>query len=146
MDVPGNGNIISDIGVNAVDETGSCVQVTVSVRDQCTPRVRLSNGTVISGRGFSGGGVSVSKRRSDRVRISVPNCEGVKLVMWVVCEVEGGQEMLRFVVSRGVNLHPTSHGLVGKLKKCYLLLNINFKSPNYLINGARDTHDQLTTN
>ena len=114
MDIPENGNIISDIGVNAVDETGSCVQVIVSVRDQCTPRITLSNDTVVSGRNFNGGGVSVSKHRSDRVRISVPNCEGVRLVMWVVCEEEGGQEMLRFVISRGVNLHPTSHGLVGE--------------------------------
>ena len=50
-----------------------------------------------------------------RVRISVPNCENVQLVMWIVCEEVRGEGMLRFIITRGVNLRPTSHGLLGKL-------------------------------
>ena len=61
---------------------------------------------------YRSSGVSVSKYRQ-RVRVSVPNCDNVQLVMWVECEEVGGQEMLKFIISRGVNLQPTSHGLLG---------------------------------
>ena len=48
------------------------------------------------------------------MRVSVPNCESVQLVMWIVCEEVRGEEMLKFTITRGVNLRPTSHGLLGK--------------------------------
>ena len=49
-----------------------------------------------------------------RVRISVPNCGNVSLIMWVTCQNVSGQEMIRFNISRGIPLQPTSHGLLGK--------------------------------
>jgi len=56
------------------------------------------------------------RRFSDRVRIAVPNCEYLELVMWVMYQERGDQRMLKFVITRGYNLAPTSHGLVGELE------------------------------
>ena len=54
--------------------------------------------------------------RCDQVRISVPNCEYLDLVMWVMYQERDDQRMLKFVITRGYNFAPTSHGLVGKLE------------------------------
>ena len=56
----------------------------------------------------------------------MPNCADVSLVMWVVCETVditdpytgvnlGPVNMIKFIISRGFNLHEYSHGLIGKL-------------------------------
>jgi len=66
---------------------------------------------------FSVAGISARKTRSDRVRVSLPNCENVNLVLWVICERQP-INMIRFQIARGINLNPTSHGLLGK---CLLL-------------------------
>ena len=55
------------------------------------------------------------RRYSNRVRVSVPNCELVDLVMWVMVVEMRGENMIKFVIMRGVNLSPTSHGLVGEI-------------------------------
>ena len=47
----------------------------------------------------------------NRWRVSVPNCHRPRVVIWTTCE----ENMLRFDVSRGSNLNPSSHGLLGKL-------------------------------
>ena len=62
------------------------------------------------------------RRYSKRARISVPNCNDINLIMWVICEertilnsdVTG--EMLKFVVLRGLNYGRRAHGLLGKLR------------------------------
>ena len=102
-----DGNFISKIGVLAEDNSGACQQIEADI-EGCTARV--GGQVVIS---YNQDGVSVM-RRTDRVRIAVPNCDDVDLVMWVVCETRGEQRMIRFVVARGFNLRSTSHGLVGK--------------------------------
>lgn len=112
MDIPDNGNIIGTVGIRAVDRVGVCVDVAVDLKDNCVPRISQGNVTQTMLR-YSSNGVSMSTHR-DRVRVSVPNCEGVQLVMWVICEEVGGQEMIKFVISRGINLRPSSHGLLGE--------------------------------
>ena len=104
---PSNGNIISKIGVLAEDSNGMCQEIEADLNN-CTARV---NGTVVTM--YNQDGIRVM-RRTNRIRISVPNCESTDLVMWVTCEVQGEQSMIKFVVARGFNLRPTSHGLVGK--------------------------------
>ena len=111
MNIPENGNIISSIGVRAVNRLSRCVDVEVSLAGNCTPVVSEGNRTFVTSR-YRSGGIAVSKYR-ERVRVSVPNCDNVQLVMWVECEEVGGQEMLKFIISRGVNLQATSHGLLG---------------------------------
>ena len=101
-------NIITSIGVKAVDDQGQCINIIVSAKDQCNPQI---NG--VQALRYDQSGIIVAKHMS-RVRLSVPNCESEQLVMWVLCEDINGQKMIDFVVSRGINLSPSSHGLVGK--------------------------------
>ena len=120
MNIPENGNIIDAIGIRAVNSLGWCLDVGVSLASNCTPVVSEGNRTFSTSR-YRSGGISVSKYR-DRVRISVPNCENVQLVMWVECEEVRGQKMVKFIISRGVNLRPTSHGLLGKYSDMSIVL------------------------
>lgn len=110
------GNIIQQVGIVAVDSSNNCHNITVTLTNgQCRTR-RVSNGV---NRDYSTSfednfnGVAIRQRTLNRVRVSVPNCERVPLVMWVVCETVNEQQMIRFEISRGVNLRPTSHGLLG---------------------------------
>ena len=114
-------NVIDVLGVKALDTNNRCVNVRVNVHG-CTAEV---NGVEIGmNERYSSGGVSV-RRRKDRVRISVPNCNQLTLVMWAVCEIDLPNqpgEMIKLVVSRGLNFEKrVAHGLIGK---CKGLLNI----------------------
>ena len=111
MDIPDNGNIISEIGVFAYDTAGGCINILVDVND-CIPVV---NGVAYSGDpGYDMNGVT-ARRRSNRARITVPNCDGDHddLVFWVVCQNINSQRMIKFQVLRGSALQPDSHGLIG---------------------------------
>ena len=112
-------NVIDRIGVRAIDETGACRNIQVDING-CTASV---DGVPVISTAFSSGGITVRKS-SNRVHISVPNCNDASLVMWVFCETHtledpfGGDEvtgdMLKFVVMRGLNFgHILSHGLLG---------------------------------
>ena len=108
--IPGNTSIINNvgrIGVLAVDDNGDCQRITIDVM-QCTGTVGSTE--VTQGSPYDIAGIRV--RKGGRYfRIAVPNCERQDLVSWVICEQSN---MLKFVITRGFNLQPTSHGLVGK--------------------------------
>lgn len=112
MDPPATGNIVSTIGIRAVDDRGSCVDIEISLKTECVPFIRVSEEEVINASRYSSHGVSVRKHRQG-VRVAVPNCENTPLVLWVVCDEIRNQSMIRLVISRGVNLRPTSHGILG---------------------------------
>ncbi len=115
-------NIIDEIGVRAVDEMDQCVNVSVDV-DMCS--AKINQRSLALNERYSRNGVSV-RRYSNRVRISVPNCNDLTLVMWVICQrhtledpsqpgasVTG--DMIKFVVMRGLNFRQRrAHGLLGK--------------------------------
>ena len=109
MDIPENGNIMRAIGIRAVSLSGACHDIKVRINDTLTTTV--DNFEISSV--FVSDGVRV-RAYLDRVRVSVPNCDLVDLIMWIARDVTNGQAMLRFQVSRGYNLSPTSHGLIGK--------------------------------
>ena len=100
-------NVVGRVGVLAVDNDGNCQRITVDVME-CTGTVGSTE--VTQGSPYDNAGIRVRKGRR-YFRIAVPNCERQDLVSWVICE-EG--DMLKFVITRGFNLQPTSHGLVGK--------------------------------
>ena len=100
-------NVIGRVGVLAVDNDGNCQRITINVME-CTGTVGSTE--VTQGSPYDNAGIRVRKG-SRYFRIAVPNCERQDLVSWVICE-EG--DMLKFVITRGFNLQPTSHGLVGK--------------------------------
>ena len=104
---PNDGNIITSVGVKAVDRSGKCVDIVVSLSEQCLPYVDS-----VQTMYYDQFGVSVRKR-GDKVSVAVPNCENEQLVMWMMCKTIAGQRMLDFSIRRGLNLRPTSHGLLG---------------------------------
>ena len=114
-------NVINQIGVRATDDENECKNILVDV-DGCRASV---NGMELNGQMYSSNGISV-RSYANRVRISVPNCNELSLIMWVFCETRtlddpdapGGSitgEMIKFVVMRGLNFgHRQAHGLIGK--------------------------------
>ena len=121
-------NIIDSINIVAVDNQGNCQKISVDV-DGCLAAVdgltlqpmseKRSIGT------YDKNGISV-RSYSTRARITVPNCADNKLVMWVICEnmavYDGHNDvytdpmnMIKFEITRGLNLHEYSHGLLGNL-------------------------------
>ena len=114
-------NVINRIAVRAVDNSNTCRNILVDAENACSAEM---DGASINE--FDQAGVSVRSFK-ERVRISVPNCDNQKLVMWVICEHGSLQlfgsdsdrtvyeaRMIKFVVARGFNLQPTSHGIIGK--------------------------------
>ena len=116
-------NIIDSIHVRAVDDGGVCHNIDVSL-DGCSASV---DGISIDDM-YRSQGISVRRFRN-RVRIGVPNCQDIDLVMWVFClnntfwstfrvnsdgtELLFQADMIRFVIARGLNLQERSHGLLG---------------------------------
>ena len=100
-------NVITAIGVKAVNTMGECIEVRVAIENDCVPEISRQ-GQGVSVQRYSEAGVSVS-RRGRGVRMSVPNCANFQLVMWLTCR----QGQMRFDIARGFNLRPTSHGLLG---------------------------------
>lgn len=117
-------NVIDKIAIRAIDNRQRCVDTSVSIENSCSSVV---NGVLTSR--YSSGGVSVHTFMN-RVRISVPNCGELTLVMWVICKEQQFQVMepevggvasrsvtrnnIEFVVMRGLNYgHRLAHGLIG---------------------------------
>ena len=116
-------NVISQIAVRAVDDVGQCKNILVDI-DGCTASV---GGAALDATGrYMSNSISV-RRYPNRVRISVPNCDELTVVMWVFCESRTMDDpesstgtvtadMIKFVVMRGLNFgHRDAHGLIGKL-------------------------------
>ena len=111
-------NVITQIGVTAVGNSGACTNITVNHKGNC--EVLVNGGPPASG---PVDGIHVKHyTNSSRVRISVPNCADTQLVMWLFCtsyqvdrEFEDSITVntIRYVVMRGLNLNEKSHGLIG---------------------------------
>ena len=112
-------NVIDAIGVKAKGHSGICTDIVVHL-EGCTVSVQKDTLTAEL-KMYKKDGITI-RQYTKKVRISIPNCEQTTLVMWVICEDgnENFPDMIRFWISRGVNLRPTSHGLLGKKK--YLIL------------------------
>ncbi len=122
-------NVISRVGVRAVGDDGQCRNILVDV-DECSASVDGATLDVTSR--YASASISV-RRYANRVRISVPNCDELTLVMWVFCESrtmddpeapEGRvtADMIKFVVMRGLNFgHRDAHGLIGE---CMLVIYV----------------------
>ena len=120
-------NIIDNIYVRATDNVGMCQNIRVALNEGgvCTASV---NGADIADM-YQANRISI-RRYTNRVRIMVPNCENVNLVMWVFCrqstfwstfrtdnngaELTFQAHMIKFVIARGFNLRETSHGIIGE--------------------------------
>ena len=99
------GTSISKIGVLAKDNGGRCQEIEVDLAE-CEVRV---NGQVVKST-YKQDGVDVRHRGKSKVRIAVPNCKDV-IVMVMICRPRSS--VMPFEVSKGTGLGNTSHGLVG---------------------------------
>ena len=138
-------NFIDSISVVAVDNNNACHEISVNA-SSCSPVVNGNVGMVMNGNGdpakrkrhvkihLEEAGVSV---RSDHswVRISVPNCADNSLVMWVFChnqrlydystnKMTEPVDMIKFEITRGLNLRETSHGLLGNFSNQFFIMSI----------------------
>ncbi len=106
-----NLNFLDEIGVRAVDNSGRCVEISVALGADggCRPTINGEPRLRYSSRG-----VGVRTMGGNVVSISVPNCLDTDLEMTVACESLGGVDMIRFMVTRGLNLREESHGLIGE--------------------------------
>lgn len=116
-------NIIDDITVKTVDNQQQCINISVSIENGCRAVVGGANLSR-----YSFGGVSV-RTYTNRIRISVPNCNDLTLVMWVLCGEQNFQVVddlgdttsvrrnaIKFVVMRGLNYgNRLAHGLLGNV-------------------------------
>ena len=107
-------NFIQMIGVRAVGTSGVCRNIRVFEDENGTCSAMIMGASDVLPSGTSEFDGIIVRRVRNRVRISVPNCENINLVMWITCEQTSGVRNLRFDISRGLNLRPTSHGLIGK--------------------------------
>ena len=111
-------NVIGSITVRAVDMTGQCRNISVSAKGCSASVDDININTIYRARGIS------VRRYPNRVRIAVPNCANVDLVMWVICQNEtffGSNDAesftvqaIKFVITRGFNLQERSHGIIGE--------------------------------
>ncbi len=127
-------NAIDEIAIRAVNKDGLCRNITVQSNENCQVTV---DGVEL--KTFNDGGIRI-RSYSNRVRISVPNCNRVVLVMWAECRGRGHwasgsgsggsrggstgggggdeelmNESVKFVVMRGLNRgHRVAHGLLGR--------------------------------
>lgn len=106
-------NVISTIGVRAVNQQSRCVNIEVGVENGCVPVISEDGSSSRVFLRYHSAGITVSKHRN-QVRVSVPNCRNIQLVMWITCQNVSGFPMIRYDITRGINLRPTSHGLIGK--------------------------------
>lgn len=113
---PVAGNIISAIGVTAIDRNGACHEIGASI-NQCS--VTVDGNPLAVGESYNNGGIMVI-RYEGRVKIAVPNCGRQDLVLWFICKTVHNAVISEFIIARGVNLQPTSHGLVGKMINLHL--------------------------
>lgn len=107
---------IHPVGIRASDDNDMCHNIEI-VQDQTTGHcvTSINGGSSLSiGADVTFSGINVKQRMSSRVRVRVPNCERIPLVMWVTCQNMSGELMIRYDISRAVNLRPSSHGLLGK--------------------------------
>lgn len=104
------GHVIRELGILAEDDNRQCRQVLAVMNDDgdCSVMVDGSEVNV-----SNSGGLRVNKNRN-RIRVSVPNCDNHRVVIWASCEDFFGNQIMRLVVTRGLNLRPTSHGFLGQ--------------------------------
>ena len=114
-------NVMNNIGVRSVENDNQCMNIGVDV-NECAATLNGANLTSIER--YSAAGVNV-RRYMNRVRISIPNCAELTLLMWVICERrtfdDSGQpgtditaDIIKFVVMKSLNFgHRRAHGLLG---------------------------------
>ena len=127
-----NLNVVDKIGIRAVDDDGKCVNIMLN-SENCSFDIDGISAP------YNSKGIKVRKYLN-HIRISVPNCDELRLTMWSICihrEYNGGMDhadLLELVVVRGLNYgHRKAHGLIGeKGHGVHVCLGREGRSPGHL--------------
>ena len=112
-------NVIKAIGVVGTDRANRCHYVNVSVTEDGTCEATVDGEKLVND-SIDMYGFAV-KHRNKLVRIDAPNCGlgSAHLVMWVHCQKilvrTMPQNLIKFIINRGLCQRPSAHGLIGKL-------------------------------
>ena len=115
---PKVGNIMARIGIVAKDYDGKCHKIQADLEGK---KVTI-NDMQMKNRNWLGRGISVRKL-GDKVRVSVPNCKGQKMVFWVTFHFMNNANMIKFIIVDGNGLSPSSHGLIGEFKEHHYIIH-----------------------
>lgn len=119
-------HFVNQITIRASGDSKACVNIVVSLGNDglCSTTVENDTQPILTlshGQRYSSDGISV-RSYSSHARITVPNCENVQLIMKATCKATyHGVHFIEFKVTRGLNLHPTSHGLIGQWQNIHPL-------------------------
>ena len=132
IDITDHLNVIDRVGIRAVEsgDARQCRNISVDLNG-CSAMIdgRPLNQSVR----YNFRGIRV-RQYPRRVRVAVPNCNDLSLVIWVICQnntlddhVNGGKitaEMIKIAVMRGLNFgHRNAHGLLGKVDLVHFFLH-----------------------
>ena len=127
------------IWIKTIDNNNECHEIEVNVNG-CTVSydgiqiLRYQNTSDLTYTSpFSLNGIKI-RVYSNRVHLTVPNCDDICLSMWIVCqspllqdpytdEPLGIAPMLKLVVTGGLNINEYSHGLIGKQYIVMFIMN-----------------------
>ena len=131
-------NVIDRLSIRAVDSADECHNIAVSLDGGCSVSV---DGEPVDRYGRND--ISVTRHTGSgqpRVRVSVPNCDKIMFVMWMICEQRPlpatddiAVSMIKFVIARGLSITQSAHGLLGEYMTYFLfhfspLINDDFHS------------------
>ena len=116
---PKVGNIMARIGIVAKDYDGRCHKIQADLEGKKI----IINEMQMKKRTWTGRGISVIKL-GDKVRVSVPNCKGHKMVFWITFHFMNDADMIKFIIVDGNGLSPSSHGLIGEFKEHHYIMYI----------------------
>ena len=113
-------NVIDRVGIRALESGGArqCRSISVDLNAMIDGRP-LNQSVRYNFRGIR------VRQYPRHVRVAVPNCNDLSLVIWVICQnnslddhVNGGKitaKIIKIAVMRGLNFeHRNGHGLLGK--------------------------------
>ena len=138
IDLTAHLNVIDRVGIRAVESggNGQCRDISVDLSG-CSAMIdgRPLNQSVR----YNVRGIRV-RQYPRRVRVAVPNCNDLSLVIWVICQnntiddrINGGKitaEMIKIAVMRGLNFgHRNAHGILGKANLVHCSLRHLIKHP-----------------
>ena len=108
-------HFIDQVAILAANNVGHCINIVIETdAQQCSVS---ANGAVItfdSKNQFKSAGVNVTFSSTNRVIISVPNCDQKNVLMIATCKTIGNKGFIEFQIQDGIGIKPSAHGLIGK--------------------------------
>jgi len=105
-------NYIKAVGILSHDSEGNCAKIELQ-----TKRCKLTIDDGILSGSYSQNNIEVVSTGRQSYEITLPNCkatQGDNLKFILACKKFGQQKVIQFSITRGGELRPSAHGLVGE--------------------------------